>query len=106
MGIKSYIKNKTSKKPKETDIVTTLSNTINDLEDYLCKLKIGQVHNIEKYKNSRNGELAESMIQHEIVIVSNAIQPLKDAKSTITRGRVAEEHFHYDLDGRCMCEEE
>ena len=52
-----------------------------------------------KYEGSRNGEFSESLIQHETVIVSNAIQPLKDAKATITRGRVAENHFHYDLTG-------
>ena len=99
MGIKKYIENKKAKNNKETDIVTTLDSTIKQLEDYLWKLKTGQIHDVERYKGSRNGEFAESMIQHEIVIVSNSIQPLKDAKATITRGRVAEQHFHYDLTG-------
>ena len=98
MGIKKYIENKKQQK-EEPDIVITLDSTIKQLEDYLWKLKTGQIHDIEKYKGSRNGEFAESMIQHEMVIVSNAIQPLKDARATITRGRVAEKHFHYDLTG-------
>ena len=97
MGIKKYIENK--KQQKSPDIVTTLNSTIKQLEDHLWQLKTGQIHDVQKYEGSRNGEFAESLIQHEIVIVSDAIQPLKDAKATITRGRVAEKHFHYDLTG-------
>lgn len=55
MGIKKYIENKKVKNNKETDIVTTLDSTIKQLEDYLWKLKTGQIHDIEKYKGSRNG---------------------------------------------------
>jgi hypothetical protein len=102
MGIMEHFK---SKKNEQLDIVTSLDNTIKQLQEYLGQLKSGQIHNIEKYEGSRNGEFAESMIQQEIVMVSNAIAPLKAARSAITRGRIAEQHFHYDLDGRSMGDE-
>ena len=104
MGIKNYIENK--KQQKEPDIITTLDSTIKQLEEYLLKLRKGRVHDIEQYKGSRNGEFAESVIQQEIFIVSNSLQHLRDAKATITRGRVAEKHFHYDLTGTEMGDED
>ena len=98
MGIKEYLKNK--KQKKHPDITEIISNTINQLQDYLEKLNNGEIHDTSNL-GERNFEFAESLIQQESYVVSNAIQPLKDAKATILNGRVAEDHFHYDLDGRC-----
>ena len=106
MGIKEHIKNKKSKKQNEPDIVDTLSSTIDQLQTYLNKLNNGQVHNIERYEGSRNAEFAQILIKKEIEIVSEAIPTLAVVKETIVRGRIAENHFHYDLDGRSMGEEE
>ncbi len=102
MGIKEYLNNKKKEKQqkKQPDIVVTLGNTINQLQDYLEKLNSGEIHDTSNL-GERNFEFAESMIQQESYVVANAIQPLKDAKETILTGRVAEDHFHYDLDGRC-----
>lgn len=97
MGIKEYILQKRQTK-KEVDIVKTLDTTIKQLEDYLLKLKAGQVHDTKKYEGSKNEEYAKSIILHEKTIVHNAIQPLKDARATIVRGRVAEDIFHYDFE--------
>ena len=55
MGIKEYILNKRQSK-KEKDIVETLDTTIKELEDYLWKLKTGQVHDVKKYEGSKNEE--------------------------------------------------
>lgn len=98
MGIKEYLNNKRQK--KQPDITETISDTINQLQDYLEKLNNGEIHDTSNL-GERNFEFAESLIQQEAYVVSNAIQPLKDAKATILNGRVAEDHFHYDLDGRC-----
>lgn len=102
MGIKDYLKtkNKKSNNKKQPDITETLSNTINQLQDYLEKLNNGEIHDTSNL-GGRNFEFAESLIQQEAYVVSIAIQPLKDAKATILNGRVAEHHFHYDSDGRC-----
>ena len=99
MGLKKYLENKKSKQQKETDIVDTLDSTIKELEDYLRKLKAGEIHDVERYKGSKNGKFADNLILDEIEIVSNAIQPLKHTKDAIIRGRIAEKHFHYDLIG-------
>ena len=78
----------------------TIENTIIQLQVYLEKLNNGEIHDTSNL-GERNSEFAESMIQQESYDVSSAIQPLKDAKATILKGRVAEDHFHYDLDGKC-----
>lgn len=97
MGIKEYILQKRQAK-KEVDIIETLDTTIKLLEDHVAKINSGEIHNLEKYQGSKNAGFAESMILHEKTIVHNAIQPLKDARATIKRGKVAEEIFHYDFE--------
>ncbi len=104
MDVKRYIEirksqDKHQNNDKKPDIVETLANTISQLQIYLDKLNNGEVHDVEKYKGSRNGDFAKSMILQEKTVVAAAIEPLKNAKSAITRGRVEEEHFHYDLTG-------
>lgn len=102
MGIKEYLNNKKTRKAtkKQPDITETLSNTINQLQDYLEKLNNGEIHDTSNL-GGRNFEFAESLIQQEAYVVSIAIQPLKNANATILNGRVAEHRFHYDFDGRC-----
>lgn len=98
MNIKQYLNFK--KQQKQPDIVEILENTIIQLQAHVEKLNNGEIHDTENLRG-RNAEFAESMIQQESYVVSNAIQPLKDAEAIILKVRVAEDHFHYDLDRRC-----
>ena len=104
MGFKDYFKNKKTK--NEPDITETLTNTIEKLQIYLENLNNGKIHDIKKYEGSKKGKCAKLLIQDEKINIIKTIEQLKDAKQTITRGRIAEKIFHYDLDGRCMSEEE
>ena len=91
---------------KDTDILDTLKNTEEELKAYYNKLKAGEVHNITKYGDSGSYyENGKNMVFQEEVIISNTLKSIKQAEAIIRRGRIAEEHFHYDFDSRSMGDE-
>lgn len=93
------------KRKQLKDIVTTLDDTIKQLEEYLTQLKQGEIHDIQKYEGSRNGEFAESLTKQEIITISNTLAHLKKAKIEIKRGRFAENTLHYDLSSKSIGDE-
>ena len=103
MGIKDYLKNKKTKK-EEPDILDTLTSTMEQLQRYLDKLNNGEAH-YEYREGTKNRKCQENFIRDEKDVISETLKQLGITKETIKTGRIVEEHFHYDIDGRDMGED-
>ena len=91
-----------AKKAKEPSVDEVISSTMAYLEEYANNVEAGKVHDFNRFsEGSVQRDKAMTMSDTEVFAVRNAISALSDAKKIIAKGRVADDVFHYDTDGRC-----
>ena len=95
MGI---IKRMNSKQTSDKSIILTLTNTIRELEIYLNDLKIGKVHNPNKFDvGSTNYCNAANIRDSEIAKIEECLQNLKSTLKQLKTGIIVDACFHYDI---------